>query len=252
MSGDNSALTALPRQGGKTNSMAVWVNGHLPMRTEYVEPFCGMLGVLLNREPSRVEIANDRDELLGNWWRHLQSPSLLRRLIRATEAVPWARAEWRAARRIIDDPAPHAPLDRAVALQVLHRQSFGGRGDAWHLLAARQSSEIRGWPRERWAALAARVEDVCFECRGAIAVIRSVADRPDCVVYVDPPYADTDAAAYRVAVDYGALREALLACKCLVAVSGFGGEWDCLAGARRRWSGAWAGTSRNGAWKRCG
>lgn len=67
---------ALGWVGGKSahgaHKTGLWIAGLLPPPTEtyaYVEPFCGMLGVLLQREPARREIANDMDTDLVNWWR---------------------------------------------------------------------------------------------------------------------------------------------------------------------------------------
>ena len=66
--------------GGKNPQRGVphWINSLLPSTKEctlYVEPFCGMMGVLLSRQESFCEIVNDANERVVNWWRrHQGSP----------------------------------------------------------------------------------------------------------------------------------------------------------------------------------
>ena len=62
--------------GGKSAYAATgtgkWIAGLLPppgAAYSYIEPFAGMLGVLLQRQPARREIANDLDGDVINWWR---------------------------------------------------------------------------------------------------------------------------------------------------------------------------------------
>lgn len=219
-------MVALARQGGKANHMAAWVNSLLPLTREYVEPFAGMLGVLLNRPRSAIEIANDRDDLLINWWEYVQSLRLRRRLRTALELVPRSRSRWRDARRIVDAPSGRSGIELAVAMHVCIGQSFAGRGQTW---AVPSLNAPIAWSAERWDRLAARVADVAFEARDAVAVLRSVSARGEAAIYVDPPYEGTDTTGFRTnVVDRQAMREALLACAGKVALSGFGSEWDCL------------------------
>lgn len=67
-------LSALYWPGGKSGNGAGvgrWIADQLPWRYSscYVEPFAGMLGVLLQRKPVQTEIVNDSDERVVNWWR---------------------------------------------------------------------------------------------------------------------------------------------------------------------------------------
>ena len=69
-------LRALGWVGGKSlhgaHRTGKWIAGLLPpvgTTYTYIEPFCGMLGVMLQRPKHRREIANDLDGDLINWWR---------------------------------------------------------------------------------------------------------------------------------------------------------------------------------------
>lgn len=67
---------ALSWLGGKSAHASArtgrWINSLLPpawAAYTYVEPFAGMLGILLQRPPARREIVNDLDGDIINWWR---------------------------------------------------------------------------------------------------------------------------------------------------------------------------------------
>ena len=66
--------------GGKSSKSisqtGAWIAGLLPppeKRQTYLEPFCGMLGVLLQRSPPGHEIVNDADGAVINWWRTVRT-----------------------------------------------------------------------------------------------------------------------------------------------------------------------------------
>jgi len=60
-------LSAFPYIGGKTR-LADWIQSHLPAHTTYVEPFGGSAAVLLNKPRSKVEIFNDKDGDVVNFF----------------------------------------------------------------------------------------------------------------------------------------------------------------------------------------
>ena len=66
-------LVSLAYFGGKAHSSSTgngkWIARHLPMRQGYVEPFAGMLGILLQRRKCQMELVNDRCSLLASFWR---------------------------------------------------------------------------------------------------------------------------------------------------------------------------------------
>ena len=60
-------LSAFPYIGGKTR-LADWIQSHLPAHNTYVEPFGGSAAVLLNKPRSKVEIFNDKDGDVVNFF----------------------------------------------------------------------------------------------------------------------------------------------------------------------------------------
>ena len=64
-------LVAFPYYGGK-NSHLSWLLPLLPYDTKYIEPFAGSAAVLLNRERSDMEVYNDIDRNVVNFFRVLR------------------------------------------------------------------------------------------------------------------------------------------------------------------------------------
>ena len=217
--------------GGKTNS-ANSVGRHiaklLPEKKLYVEPYAGMLGILLNRRPAEVEIANDLDKRIVNWWRMLRDhPDELLHLIKMT---PYAKTEYYYQQTMLDDPNP---LKSALAVSVVLTQSF-----------AKALGEPGGWARKwqesikkHWldlpddlALVAARIKNVQFENTTSLAIVRRVSHFTDAVMYCDPPYdTATSVGCYGVnQQDRSDMIEAFRECKGVVAISGYNDEWDEL------------------------
>ena len=46
-----------------------WIAEMLPYERLYVEPFAGMLGILLQRKKSPMEVVNDLDGLIYSYWK---------------------------------------------------------------------------------------------------------------------------------------------------------------------------------------
>lgn len=231
-------LAGPPRRGGKNGNGATgvgrWVASLLPTDLDvlYTEPFCGMLGVLLQRPRANAELVNDLDGNVMNWWRCVRDePAEMARLLAMT---PSARAEHEWALGALDDPA-EPPLRRALAYMVIllqaHPTRRTGAPTSWFpIMDPTHGTAHNGWRAEmdeRVALLAERLRNVHLESTDAVALMNTTrVNRPDAVVYCDPPYADT--VEYELAVDRGALRAALLAQRGRVLISGYGDEWDDL------------------------
>ncbi len=227
------ALRALPYLGGKSagggRGAGRWIASMLPQEREvcYVEPFAGMLGVLLQRQRSHSEIANDADDRIVNWWRVLRSQT--DELLTAVTRTPISRAEFEVAKETVNH---HSPLQSAWAVSVLLMQGITFSVNAERAHWARIFSTDRRVTDAviaRLEAVAQRIRHVQLECTDATKLLWVVADRDDTVVYADPPYASAPASKhYGRKLDTEAFTEALLACRGRVAVSGYGDEWNHL------------------------
>jgi DNA adenine methylase len=241
MAGRTQPAGGLRYYGGKhpATRRGRWINatiGPAPKRTSYIEPFAGMLGVLLQRPPVRIELANDANRWVVAWWRAVRDwPEEFARLIAAT---PRSRVLYdEAAETVLAGPPAGDPLRDALAIHVCIDQNMNhgpvpGRG-RWAAMysGAIGSTGSEGWTRERVAALAARLRRVQLECRDACAILERTRRTADALIYVDPPYALADTAPYGEAaarLDRGRLGDLLAAQAGRVAVSGYGDEWDGL------------------------
>jgi DNA adenine methylase len=171
---------------GSKWTLAPWVLAHMPPHEAYVEPFGGGASVLLRKDPSPLEIYNDLDSSVVNFWRVLrQSPDELVRLLRAT---PWSREEYVSA---WGDDAGLSDVERARRLYVRTWMCFNASTDGpkgWRAAKRPKSGSVVAWGDEgRLLAVAVRWRMVQIEHDDALKVIRRF-DTPEALFYCDPPY----------------------------------------------------------------
>ena len=230
-------LSAMKYYGGKARGRGRWVLSHLPPETNclYVEPFAGMLGVLLNRPRAYDEIVGDADGRIVNWWRVVRDNTAeLERLLLLT---PHSRAEFENALPIADDPIEDARRLTILILQSLMHGTNTSRGT--YAISKRGNSNgnsdlsrIAG----RLSALAERIRYIQLNNRDGIKTLEMVASVTNAVVYCDPPYQSSDISLYtHGTIDIDAMTAALLAQRGRVAVSGYGDEWEHLGWRCEEW-----------------
>ena len=221
--------------GGKVSyGKGDWIASLLPWEwnTTYVEPCGGMFGVGLARPPVKIELFNDLDERVVNWWRVVRDQS--EEFGRLVEATPNSREEYEAQLAALDDESL-SPLRRALAFHVVVAQSVRN-SPASGPKQWRRTLENRGslgrWRSERVALLAERMWNVQLEHCDAVDLLGRTAGLGHAVIYVDPPYPTAKTPLYAEQVDFESLGAALQAQRGRVAVSGYGDEWDHLGWRR--------------------
>ena len=232
-------LAALGYYGGKSatanQGTGPWIASLLPHRTDvlYLEPFAGMLGVLLIRPKSKMEIVNDLDDSVINWWRQLRDYP--EEFARRVELTPHSRREYEWSKRNMRN-ATLSPMQRAVAFHVAVSMGMaqGPAADtgSWKVTYSAETGSIGLWKRSRIYALAERMRHVQLECRDANVILERASVVERSVIYCDPPYRDADTSSYDEDVDRGRLGELLNAQRGYVAISGFNDEWDHLGWQR--------------------
>lgn len=96
---------ALRYYGGKFR-LGSWIARHLPDHVAYVEPFGGAAGVLLRKDPSELEVYNDIDGSVVNFFKVLRERP--QELIRQLKRTPFARAEFDLSFKPSPDPLEEA------------------------------------------------------------------------------------------------------------------------------------------------
>jgi len=230
---------ALPWFGGKASNhrpVRRWLVDHLAGRGDgcYIEPFAGMLGVLLARRPARAEIVNDLDGRVCNWWRVVRDqPDELGDLLAWTPDR--SRDTLAEAIDALDDPDP---IRRAWAFTVAVCTSADPElGPHIKLNFAHERRRMLS-VRRRLRPLADRIRLVQLENCDAVSLIHRVTEPPPgtttTLIYADPPYPNRGGGGYRVDVDHGLLDDALLAAAARgidVACSGYPGDRPALEAA---------------------
>ena len=216
-------LIAFPYYGGK-NSQLGWLLPLLPYTKRYIEPFGGSAAVLLNRERSPIEVYNDLNEDVVNFFRVLreQPDELIDRLY----LTPYSKTEFHNSHDPTDDP-----LERARRWFVHARQAFMGMSRTW----ATGFQIRKGWSQmisrwlggiERLEVVVTRLSGVLIECRPALKVIENY-DCEDTFQYLDPPYMQetrTTKEGYDFELerqDHVELLELIMSCDSKFAISGY-------------------------------
>ena len=153
----------------------------------YVEPYAGSAAVLFRKPRSPVEIINDIDGQVVNFFRVLRDrPAGLARACRLT---PYAREQYESDAEC--DAA--SDMERARRFWARCAQSFNsggaGRRAGWGISAKPGSNDARSAAglAAQLEAIAERLSGVFIEHCDALDVIARYAG-PDALAYADPPY----------------------------------------------------------------
>lgn len=169
----------------------------IPEHRTYVEPFVGGGAVFWSKEPSKVEIINDMNGELINFYQIVKTR--YRRLQREIKATLHSRDLHRRAQVIYTNPDMFTPVSRAWAVWVLANQSFsaifnGGWGYATRDNSVEKRLDVK---RNHFVKdFAERLERVQIECSDALHIIR-VRDSEETFFYCDPPYFNSNCGHYK-------------------------------------------------------
>ncbi len=183
---NNLNRPALRYFGGKWR-IAPWIISHFPPHRVYVEPFGGGASVLLRKPPCPIEVYNDLDGDLVEFFTVLRDPVRCRRLVRLLKRTPYARDALVAAFR-----RARCPVERARRLAVRSMLAFHPRSVFGHsstLNVRGHTSPARQWMSYARAVptISARLRPVIIENKPALRVIADH-DSPETLFYVGPPY----------------------------------------------------------------
>lgn len=184
-------MSAFPYVGGKSE-LSPWIVDHLPDHDCYIEPFSGSASVLLAKPRSKVEVLNDLDGDVVQFFRVARDrPDELREFVRDT---PYSRElynEW--ADAFYNGHRPEDSVERAGRWVFLRYAAFGGKyrnksgfKRASHL-NSQPPSKIWSQVPDRVGALRDRLRGVDIECLPALELVEKY-DSPVTVAYCDPPY----------------------------------------------------------------
>lgn len=213
-----------------------WVISFFPRHKIYVEPFGGAAGVLLNKTPSPLEVYNDLNSDLVNFFRVLRGKEKAAELIRRLRLTPYAREEYYSCY-----PKPEGDdIERARALVCRASMGIGIRGavsESRSGFASDRPDKIKRNAQvfvnhvEKMGEIAERFRAVVIEHKDALELIPCY-DSPDTLWYLDPPYNCGYSFKYRAGVAQKAMLGAFKNVSWYVVLSGYENELyaDELAG----------------------
>ncbi len=168
----------------------------IPDHTLYCEPFVGGGAIFYSKPPSEVEVLNDTNRELINFYRVVQQDFVgLEKEIRITLH---SRLQHKHATVINSHPELFSEIKRAWAVWVLCAQSFASQmGGPFGFDKSRNTTtrKITNKRESFTEELAIRLQNVQLECADALYVIKS-RDTASSFFYLDPPYYNSDCGHY--------------------------------------------------------
>lgn len=187
--------TPITYYGGKQKLLPTILT-KIPAHTLYCEPFLGGAAVFFGKSQSEVEVINDTNKELMNFYRVCKEKFLdLQILVRITLHSRQAHKD---ARVINANPHLFTDVQRAWSVWVLSSQSFCAKLDGpWGYDRSKRTTTTKiSNKREQFTEdLAIRLQDAQLECADALYVIQS-RDSVNSFFYCDPPYYNSDCGHY--------------------------------------------------------
>lgn len=188
--------TPITYYGGKQN-LAAEILPLIPPHHIYCEPFFGGGAIFFLKPPSKVEVINDLNSEVINFYRVLKTD--FKKLQKEVRTTLHSRELHRRAALIYLNPFMFSPLQRAWAFWCLSSQSFssiltGGWG--YDRMAGSVEKRLKNRRAEFVKEFSERLEKVQIECADGIRVIES-RNTPETFYYVDPPYYNSDKGHYK-------------------------------------------------------
>ena len=234
----SSRLAAMPYYGGKFYHLP-FILPRLLYTGCYVEPFSGGASVLLNRRVEKIEVLNDLNSDVVNFFRVLRDypDELLYRL----HYTPYSREEFQNAKAVLGDGDIDDPVEQARLWYFHQSASSVGVASLSSTMQVHKSLNV-GSPTPRTFAnraslhasvsstrlgvIAERLRGVMIEHMDALDVIKKY-DAPTTFFYCDPPYVHSTRKATSVYVYeqddtwHKSLSEILHSVKGRAAISGY-------------------------------
>lgn len=186
--------TPISYYGGK-QSMLKHILPIIPEHRVYVEPFFGGGAVFWAKPPSEVEIINDNNGMVINFYQQLKlNFDQLKSLI---DATPFSREVYKQAMVIYNHPYIFTPEQKAWAFWVGTIQGFSNKIGSWRSSSTKSKDALLNHNKKAAfeRTLSERLSFVQIEHKNALELIKRH-DSEDAFFYVDPPYVDSNQGHY--------------------------------------------------------
>ena len=187
--------TPISYYGGK-QMMLRYILPNIPKHEVYIEPFVGGGAVFWAKEPSKLEILNDTNRELINFYDVLKNDfvSLEKEVKISLHSRDLHRRAW----VVYNNPEMFSSIKRAWAIWILSAQGFGGMlSESWGRDKTQNKTvKMIKNKRENFSEnFAIRLQEVELESRDAIKIIKTTQHK-NSFIYADPPYYNADMGHY--------------------------------------------------------
>lgn len=181
--------------GGKQR-LAKRIISLIPEHTTYIEPFFGGGAIFFGKEASKVEIINDTNHELINFYRVLKQDCIY--LMKELSISLHSRLMHKHAKAIMENPELFSPIKRAWAVFIRATQGFSGiLNSSWGYDKTTNATtrNVKNKIASLTEDYAIRLQNTQIECTDAIRIISS-RNHDDSFIYCDPPYFNSDCGHY--------------------------------------------------------
>lgn len=168
----------------------------IPKHHLYCEPFAGGAAILFAKEASKIEVLNDTNGELINFYK--MAKEKFPRLKKEIESSLHSRALHYKARFIYNQPQLFTDIERAWSIFIMAHQSYSSILDSTWSCGVKDATSEKKFQSKKSAftkEYAKRLERVQLECRNALEVILT-RDSATSFFYCDPPYFNSDMGHY--------------------------------------------------------
>lgn len=215
---------ALIYPGGKFR-LAPWIISFFPPHKVYVEPFGGAAGVMVRKKPAVLDVYNDLDGEMVNFFRVLRDPEQNTELQRLLRLTPYAKDEFESAYAMDGEFSSVERARRLVVRSYMGVGACGATKKTGFRRSYKESSKTVGAfvsYVESIDALSDRFRNVQIENMDVFELFRRY-DSQNVLWYVDPPYNAKCSVVYKHTFngDHERLLDTLKAVKGFCVISGY-------------------------------
>lgn len=203
--------TPISYYGGKQN-LVKEILPLIPEHRIYIEPFFGGGAVFFAKKPSEIEVINDVNHHVINFYKVLQQN--FDELKKEIDLTLHSRALYAKASEIYKNPEIYKDVPRAWAFWVQTNMSFGRKIMAGWAFGRNNGGGSPSCLMNKKESLqkdfSERLRNTFIECNDALNTIKNFDDK-DAFIYVDPPYVSSEQGHYAgyTADDFETLLNAL-------------------------------------------
>jgi DNA adenine methylase len=227
--------TPLSYYGGK-QQLAKRILGIIPEHRIYCEPFLGGAAIFFAKPPSKIEVINDTNGELINFYEVLQRD--FSALEKEVTISLHSRKQHRQAEVIYNNPEMFDRIKRAWAVWMLANASYGCMLDGGFGFdrVGTASKKLHNKRVNFSVDYAVRLQQVQIECCDALRIIKS-RDMAGTFFYLDPPYVGSDQGHYDgyTQEDFDALLKILANIKGKFLLSSFRNKSLAEFSKRHKW-----------------